>query len=223
MIGVLSWSSWKRNGRRSSLALWTFLATLGLASCGGSIPKTQYYTLSVPAPPAASSDPKTTYILGVERFRAPEMLRDDRIVYYESPTQLNYYEYHRWSADPATLLTELAVQYLDRLGVFAEVRLLPIREPVDYTLRGRVLNFEEIDYGGGGKARVALELTLVRVRDRRVVWSARQQVETPIQEKGMAGVVNALNASSQQVLREVLLGVAEQVEQDFKGSQGQSH
>ncbi len=222
MTGESWWNIGKRSLAGNGSVAGLLLSALIFASCAGSIPKTQYYTLSPPAPPAAS-DPKTPYVLGVDRFRAPEALRDDRIVYYESTTSLNYYEFHRWSADPATLLAELSAQYVDRLGVFAEVRMLPVREPVDYTLRGRVLSFQEVDYDGGSKVRTGLELVLVRSRDRKVVWSALRDVETPVQEKGMAGVVSAINRSSQQLLRELLPGVAAQVEQDFKDSQGQSH
>lgn len=170
------------------------------------------------AAPPARSDPKTTYVLGVEHFRAVEMLRDDRIVYYESPTQMNFYQYHRWGSDPASLLSELALEWIQRTGAFADVRMLPTREPVDYILRGRLRNFEEVDYEEGGKGRVGLELTLLRSRDHKVVWSVQRQAETAVQEKGVAGVVRALNDSSYQLLGDVLPGMIAQVEQDYKAS-----
>ncbi len=202
--------------RRLAAAL-GLLGTILCASCGG-VPKTYYYTLRVPpAPPA--SDPKTTFVLGVERFRGVEMLRDDRIVFYRSPTELNFYQYHRWSAEPATMLTEMVARWLDEMGIFTLVRMLPSREPVVYILRGRLFNFEEVDYEGGGKGRVNLELTLVRTRDRQLVWQITRQVERPIEEKGMTGVVNALNASSEQLLREALPGLAARIESEFKESQ----
>src|ERR1700694_3671313 len=97
-------------------ALWMALAC---SSCG-SLPSTNYYTLRVPPPPQ-SADPKTALALGVEHFRADEMLRDDRIVFYQSPTAMNFYEYHRWSSDPATLMTELTARWLDQMGVFSRV------------------------------------------------------------------------------------------------------
>src|ERR1039458_6325821 len=106
-----SFSVWKRSMRATIGGLVVLLVAAFAAACGG-IPKTFYYTLQVPAAPAPT-DTKTTYVLGVEHFRAPEMLRDDRMVYFESPTQVNFYEHHRWSADPATLLSE----YTDRKSV----------------------------------------------------------------------------------------------------------
>ncbi len=194
----------------------TVLGVLGVltaASCG-SVPKTYYYTLRLPPVPAAG-DPKTTFALGVEHFRAAEVLRDDRIVYYRSPTELDFYQYHRWSADPATLVTERTARWLGQMGVFADVRLLPSREPVDYVLKGRLLNFEEVDDDQGGKGRAALALELVRSRDRRVVWSFTRQSEHAIEGKGMSGVVDALDASTEDLLGQALTGLTQQVEHDF--------
>jgi ABC-type uncharacterized transport system auxiliary subunit len=217
IVGSLS-SAWKRKGA-SWPALFGVAITLLGASCG-SVPKTYYYTLQPPAPPA-SGDTKTTLALGVEHFRAAEMLRDDRIVYYQAPTEMNYYEHHRWGSDPATMLSELALEWVAGTGIFAQVRMLPSREPLDYVLRGRVFSFEEVDYGEASKVRVGLELTLVRSRDHKVVWSELRRVENPVQEKGMAGVVKGLNASSQQLLRDALPGLVAQVEQDYKALQEQ--
>lgn len=211
-------SAWDLKG-----SCWLTLCALAVAllsaSCG-SVPKTYFYTLQPPAPPAVT-DAKTTLTLGVEHFRAAAMLRDDRIVYYRAPTEMNYYQYHRWGSDPATMLSELSLEWVAATGVFAQVRMLPYREPLDYVLRGRVSSFEELDYGGESKVRVGLELTLVRSRDHKVVWSEQRRVENSVPEKGMAGVVKGLNASSQQLLNDELPGLLAQVEQDFKTPQGQ--
>jgi ABC-type uncharacterized transport system auxiliary subunit len=214
-------SVWKRNLRSGAWVALGLLATFVSVGCGG-VPKTYYYTLQVPAAPSAN-DPKTGYIVGVDRFRAPAMLRDDRILYYVSPTQMNYYQYHRWAADPATMLSEFTVQWLASTGVFAAARLLPTRERLDYTLAGRVLNFEEVDHEGSGNVRVALELSLTRASDRKVVWSSRKATEAPVQERGVEGIASALNASCAQLLREMIPGLIAQVEQEYQASQGQTH
>ena len=158
------------------------VAVLLWASCGGS-PPMHYYTLQTPSAPAPS-DPKTNLVLGVEHFRGRDIMRDDRIVHYQSSTQLNFYQQHRWSADPTAQLAELCHRWLEQTGLFAEVRLAPYRDPVDYTLRGRVLDFEEVDEPTGVKGRVSLELTLIRSRDRQVVFFERRQAEVGAEEKG---------------------------------------
>ena len=192
------------------------VAVLVWASCGGA-PRMHYYTLETPSAPAPS-DPRTSLVLGVEHFRGLDLMRDDRIVYYQSSTQLAFYEQHRWSADPPAMLAELSYRWLEQKGIFAEVRLAPYRDPVDYTLRGRVLNFEEVDGPTGVKGRVGLELTLVRSRDRQVVFFGRRQAEAAAQEKGVAGVVGALNSATHQLLDEMMPGVAAQVENDSRAA-----
>jgi ABC-type uncharacterized transport system auxiliary subunit len=207
----------RRAGRGYGLFPCTVLAVLLalLTTACGSIPKDYYYTLQIPAAPAPS-DSKTNFVLGVEHFRAAEVLRDDRIIYYVSPTQLNYYQHHRWGSDPATLVSEFSATWLESSGVFAQVKMLPVREPVDYTLGGRLTNFEEVDAGGAAKVRVALTLALVRMKDRQTVWSGQGQKETLLQEPGADGVASALNAACAQVLHDLVPGLIAQVEQDFK-------
>jgi ABC-type uncharacterized transport system auxiliary subunit len=207
---------WKRRLLPRALALLGLLAALVAAGCGG-IPKVYYYTLQVPSAPAPS-DPRTDFVLGVEHFRAPEVLREDRIVYYVSPTQINFYQNHRWGADPATLVSDYTVQWMDSSGVFSQVKALPVRERVDYTLGGSVLSFEEVDADGAAKVRLGLALSLVRTSDHKLVWSAEQHQETPLAEHGVEGVATALNASCAQVLRQMTPGLIAQVEQDYKNS-----
>ena len=207
---------WKRSFAARAFAVLALLTVLFAAACGG-VPKAYYYTLQVPAAPAPT-DPRTDYVLGVEHFRAPQILRDDRIVYYVSSTQINYYQNHRWGSDPATLLSDYAAQWMDSSGVFSQVRVLPARERVDYTLGGSVLSFEEVDSDGGAKVRLALALSLVRTSDHKLVWSGKQSQETPLSERSVEGVATALNASCAQVLREMTPGLIAQVEQDYKSS-----
>src|SRR5271157_160361 len=206
----------KRSFQVRACAVLGLLAALFAAGCGG-VPKTYFYTLQVPPAPAPN-DPRTSYVLGVEHFRAPEILRDNRVAYYVSPTQMNFYQYHRWGSDPATLLADFTAQWLESSGVFTQVKLLPARERVDYMLGGSVTSFEEVDSDGGVKVRLALALSLVRTGDHKLVWSGEQHVETPLPERGVEGVANALNAACAQALRAMVPGLITQVEQDYKSS-----
>lgn len=189
------------------------LLAILMVGCGGKIPTTHYYSLKFP-PPAPRTDPKTSLTLSIEPFRAAMSLRDDRIMYYESPTEFSYYEYHLWSPDPATLLAELTSRRLNEMAIFAHVHLAPNTDRTDYALGGRLLNFDELDYVPGGRARVALDLTLVRTKDQKVVWFDRREVEHSIEGSGVAGVVDALSAASDQLLSEALPGLAAVAERE---------
>ncbi len=207
---------WTRRFEARRCAVLGLLAVTLTAGCGG-VPKSHIYTLQAPAVPTPS-DPKTEFVLGVDHFRAPQVLRDDRIAYYVSPTQMNFYEHHRWGSDPATLLSEYTAQWLDSTGVFTQVKMLPAHERVDYTLGGSILSFEEVDAEGSAKVRLGLALSLVRTSDHKLVWSGEQRQEVPLQEHGVEGVASALNTASAQVLRDMVPGLTTQVEQDYKSS-----
>ena len=78
------------------------------------------------------------------------------------------------------------------------------------------MDFEEVDDPSGVKGRIGLELTLVRSRDRQVVFLGRRQAEAAAQEKGVAGVVSALNSATQQLLDEMMPGLVAKVENDYR-------
>jgi ABC-type uncharacterized transport system auxiliary subunit len=218
--------SWANRLRRRNALGSALLAAVLLAGCGG-VPRTHYYTLRTPPPPSAPPA-KTNYVLQVEQLDAPDILRDDRIVYYTSPTELNFHQYHRWSSSPAALLSDLAVKYLAETGLFKGVYPYPAPVHADYTLRGRVLDFVEMDYekdanGKAEKGRVGLALQLVRTEDNAVVWSIRKEVEVSAAKKGMHGVVEALNTASQELLRDAFSGIDQVMEHESAQEQGQSH
>jgi ABC-type uncharacterized transport system auxiliary subunit len=224
--GVSQSKGWKNSAWRLKAAGLVLLAPLIYAACG-SAPKTRYYTLHVPPPPGASS-PKTHFVLQVERFEAPDVLRDNRIIYYTSPTELNFHQYHRWSSDPAELLSELAMKFFAEAGLFQQVYAYPAPAETDYTLRGRVLNLGEMKYekNGSGKsreARLGLKLDLLQTQQNKVVWSARLERAAPIEGNGVRGVVDALNNAADSLLQNAYSGISQVVEYEFAQKQEQAH
>ena len=137
-------------------------------------------------------------------------------MYYSSPNQVGFYEYHRWIADPASMVREDVARRITQTGLFAEVHMLPARGESDYYLRGRVLHFEEVDYEGAVSGRAALELTLVRGSDRQVLWSAARQVQSAATGQGHAAVVAALDTASDQVLADLVPLLLAKAEEDLK-------
>jgi len=203
------------------------LVALLLTACA-STPKTRYYTLRTPPPPAPVSA-KTHLALQVERFEVPDLLLDNRIIYYTSPTELNFHEYHRWSSDPGDLLSELAMKFFARTGLFQQVYAYPASVHVDYTLRGRVLDLGELKYktrgsGKSGGVRLGLKLDLVQAGQNKVVWSERLEQTEPIQQNNVDGAVNAINIAAAHLLQNAYRGISRVVEQEVaqKGQQEQA-
>ncbi len=223
--GVSQLKGWKDSRWCLKAAASALLTSLVFAACA-SAPKTHYFTLQVPPPPS-SPEPRTHFVLQVERFEAPYVLSDNRIIYYTSPTELNFHEYNRWSSDPAELLSETAMKYFAETGLFQHVYPYPAPVQADFTLRGRVLNFDEMRYKkkAGAKsteARLGLKLDLLQTQQNKVVWSARLEQTSPIKEEKVPEVVDALNVAADQLLRNAYSGISQVVEHEFAQKQEQA-
>jgi len=201
-----------------------FLVALFLTACS-STPKTRYYTLRTPPPPAAAKA-RTHFTLQVERFDAPDLLLDNRIIYYTSPTELSFHQYNRWSSDPGDMFSELAMRFLASTGLFQQVFAYPAPVHADYTLRGRVLELGELKYKthGSGKsdvARLGLKLDLYRTGQNNVAWSERLEQSDPVQQNNVQGAVNAMNIAAEHLLQNAYQGISRVVEQEAAQKQQQ--
>lgn len=192
------------------------LAALLCTACASS-PATRYYTLITPQPPAAVAS-GTHFTLQVERFDAPDLLLDNRMIYYTSPTELNFHEYHRWSSDPGELLSDLAMKFFARTGLFQEVYAFPAPVKVDYTLRGRVLDLSELQYetaeGKSGEVRLGLKLDLLQTRQNQAVWSSRLEQTEPVHKRNVQGAVEAMNIAAERLLQNAYGGISQVVERE---------
>ena len=85
------------------------------------MPETRYYQLAAHGrrPRDAADD------AGVARRRAARppigAYDDERIVYRITPYRLDYYNYHRWSAPPGTIVGNYLEHALERSGQFRAV------------------------------------------------------------------------------------------------------
>lgn len=216
---------WALNSRCLGAAGAVLLAVLISAACGPS--GTRYFTLLVPKAPAATG-PKTRFILQIEHFDAPDLLRDSRIIYYTSPTQLRYYQRDRWVSEPGEILSELALKYFAETELFQQVYPYPAPTPADYTLRGRVFDFAGIAYGKNdlgkaGEARLGLELDLIATEQNKVVWSARLTDTEPAQKNNVQGIVNAMNAAAERLFQQAYGGISQAVESNASQKQDHAH
>lgn len=200
------------------------LAALVSVACA-STPKTRYYTLRL-APPPQAHKPSTRFVLQVEPFDAPDLLQDTRMVFYTSPNELNFHEYHRWASQPGELLRNMAMKYLADTELFRQVYTYPAPVSADFTLRGRLMDLGEMKYRKGGKhgeARIVLDLELLQAHGNKVVWSARLEQAAPVEKKKVEGFVEAMNVAAQRLLQQAYAGISQVVEHEAAQQQEQAH
>jgi len=195
-----------RFGMRKTLGIAIAAAAMLTASCGATRPS-RYYAIEVPAAqPAAARALPVTLLIG--HISAPQILRDDRIAYRSSPTEIGMYEYHRWSEPPADMLEAMLVRRLRAEGRYQSVQALTSNAEGEYILRGRLHQFEEVTSGSNISARVALEMELFQKKSGTVVWNNLFNAEETVASKEVPAVVEAINHSSQKVLDQVAGGLA---------------
>jgi cholesterol transport system auxiliary component len=176
------------------------------AGCGGAIPKTNYYVIELPAVAPQPSQP-APYSLAVMPFRAPEQLEQDRIVYRPSPQEVGFYDYHRWAARPAPVVTSALVDRLRAQRLFEGVSLFDGRTKADYLVRGRVDRLEEVDSGGSVSVRVELSAEVVEAKTNRTVWSGAGAHNGPVNESDVKAVVAEMGRGIDAALRQIALGI----------------
>ena len=188
---------------RRQLCILAALAVLLTAAACGKAPATNFYTIDLPAPSEVGAAPAAVQV-GVDRPRASHLLRQDRIVYFTTGKELNFYQYHRWAEPPVFLVQSAVIRQLRSAGLFDNVVPYRAQKGLDYVVRGRLLAMEEVDTPGGVTARFGLELELVRQKDAQVVWSGRATRERPVATNSVEGVVEAMGGCVQESLDELM-------------------
>jgi ABC-type uncharacterized transport system auxiliary subunit len=159
--------------------------------------RVQYYQLSTIAKPVAP--PETGPVILVGRIATPQALQDGRIRYREGLNEVGAYEYHRWTDPPGILVKDSLIQVLRATGKFKAVQEAASSADGDYAVRGKLLDFSELD-GNGIVTRVSLDLELREVKTGRLVWNQILTHDDPVQAKKISDVVQSLDRNLQVVL-----------------------
>jgi ABC-type uncharacterized transport system auxiliary subunit len=175
------------------------VALLLLAS-GCAPHKIQYYQISASVKPALPAE--TGPVLLVGRIVTPMALQDGRIRYLAGLNEVGTYEYHRWTDPPGIMVKDALIHVLRASGKFKSVQEAASSAEGDYNLRGKLLEFSEVD-SNGISTRISLDLELREVRTGRLVWNETFTHDDPAQAKTVSDVVQSLDRNLQVVLGNV--------------------
>lgn len=181
------------------------LLLAGGVGCGGSAPQVRYYQLAVSDPPSPKTGSK---VLVVEPLQSDAAYDDERIVYRNSPYRLDYYNYHRWTATPGTLVGGYLQQALGRTGDWKAV----VREQTadaSLVLGGRIVALEEVDQDKQHwVGRVALELTLTDPKTGNVVWTQPFEESEPLPQQSPEGLAKAISVALDRIAKKAAPQIA---------------
>ena len=189
--------------KKLTTALVLMMLLFALSGCGR-VRYPAYYTLNLPAPPDPPVAENVRASIGVREFQSPNYLRQGPIVYRTTPEEIGFYEYHRWAADPRTLLTSAVVDHLRAGGQYSMVSLYDGRPNNDYVFSGRLEKLEEVDYQAGVKVEVAISAQITRVATGATIWSNAVSETRPVPQRNVGGVVSEMNRTIDSAINKLL-------------------
>jgi ABC-type uncharacterized transport system auxiliary subunit len=193
--------------KKLTTALVLMVTLLPALSGCGRVRYPAYYTLNLPAPPDPPAAENVRTSIAVREFQSPNYLRQGPIVYRRTPEEIGFYEYHRWAADPRSLVTSAVVDHLRAGGQFSMVSMYDGRPNNDYVFSGRLEKLEEVDYHAGVKIEVAISAQITRVATGATVWSNAVYEIRPVSQLDVPGVVSEMNRTMELAINQLLSSV----------------
>jgi ABC-type uncharacterized transport system auxiliary subunit len=108
-------------------------------------------------------------ILLVEKIDIEEIYNDYRLVYRESPFQLNYYSYKFWIKKPDRVIRDAIVQYLSNKKVFNKVIIEFFEWEPDLIMKVRTNIIEEYDIGENWFAHLSMKFKIIDFKSGEVI------------------------------------------------------
>lgn len=177
---------------------------LAMAGCAGHVPEVRYYQLGATGAPARGG----RAVLAIEPLEVGSAYADDRMVYRVNAYRLDYYDYHRWSAEPGILVANYLERALEASGRFHAV-VPPRTSEASVVLGGRIAAIEEVDLSPTRwEGRIVLELYLKDVASGHVVWSHEFEETERLRAQSPEGLARALSAAMARISARIAPDVA---------------
>jgi ABC-type uncharacterized transport system auxiliary subunit len=181
-----------RNRReRAMRAGFALVGALAISACG-SARYPAYYTLHFEPSIQARASERGTGTLAIKELRCPDYLCEGRIVYRPTPSEVGFYQYHRWAVSPRAMTAQYLAERVRARSLFVSVSGDESRMATDFVLSGTLERLEEVDEGRQVAAVCSISAQLVDTRTRAVVWSRMATERVPVEQREVAGVVNGL-------------------------------
>jgi len=180
------------------------------AGCTGGLLETKFVaptTYILAAVPAAGSGNKISNAvdMAVAIPAAAPGLDTERIATLHDSRRLDYYQDARWGATAAFVVQSMLVTSLQNQQLFRSITPEQARVSATHLLDLQLRDFQA-EYATEGAAptvRVTLVATLVRLKDRKLLTSFAATSTHRAQENRLSAVIDAFEAASQQVSKEI--------------------
>jgi uncharacterized lipoprotein YmbA len=186
-------------------------AAMMLAGCGAVRYPASYLLELQPTTPPAQSPPGALGPLVVREFQCPDYLCDGRIVYRPAPSQVDFYEYHRWAMSPRQMISQSVAASIRARGLFTSVTLRDGATNPAYLLTGVIARLEEVDSGRDVHAVCVLSLQLADARTKSIIWTGSESATIAVAERDVVGVVRSLTNATRSVVDALVASMEKQL------------
>lgn len=108
-------------------------------------------------------------ILLVDKIDMEEIYNDYRLVYRESPYQLNYYSYKFWIKKPDRVIRDAIVQYLSNKKIFKKVTIEFLEGEPDLIMKIKTNIIEEYDFGENWFAHLSMKFKITDFKSGKLI------------------------------------------------------
>jgi ABC-type uncharacterized transport system auxiliary subunit len=186
------------------------------------VPPTQQYRLDY-VPPQADSEPLPV-VVRVARFHAAEPYARNEIVYREGGHRIGSDVYHRWAADPASMVATLIARDLASSGGYRAVLHGPSPVRIDYEIEAEI---EAIEEGAGSPCTAHLEIRALLVRARAshdpVLFQRPYEANEPCAAGEVGDLVEAMGRALASISAELRHDVHAAIAADLEARQSDQH
>ena len=172
--------------------------------------KIEYYSLEYDPPRMGSHQP-VSHVIKVELFSVSPIYNTRKIIYRDDAYKRAAYDYHKWQANPAELVTYFLARDMQQSGLFKAVVTRNNRFPHAYALAGSVDEFLESDMQSGCQADLSLNIVLMREHEsdasKKIVSQKSYHIRKPCRQKNPRALAEAMSTAmaeaSAQIIDEV--------------------
>lgn len=169
-----------------------------LAGCLGStevVPPDNYYRITVNRPDRPAPAVAFPGVLSIATFDGDGLVRGRPMLFTDAAHEgtLRQHNYHYWVDSPARLLQGQLAAYLKNSALANSVVTPEMRVRADYELVGRIIRLERILGAGPPRVAVELELSVVRLRDHKLVSTDTFASEINCVDDSVGAAVAAMN------------------------------
>ena len=199
-----------------------FLVVVAAACVGcSSMPRTEYYTVRCELEGKDIPQKTLDVAVCIRSFTAAEPYDGQEVVYRSSPYRLHFDYYRLWAASPDRMVRREFASWLRASGCFSRVLCDDGPSGEEYVVRGRLLEFYELDEKDARYAVVLLELTLEDPDGKPIVSVCPPQKVKAPPSKDLSGVAEAMSQALQKTFAEFVRRAGKHLDASQEGAAAQ--